>query len=181
MIRTWGFQTLNGNAQPLFGDKITAAFNALKATNGLYVLTVANAALYQIGDRIILGVASGSPTNCLLVETVNTTANTLSCASEGDAPVSAWAVNTQLMVDIACYGLVIQPATANTHVVYLGTDSTVTATPGGSAFYELVNVSSAQPNSFSFWKYDGQNPIRSSEIWLIGTSGDKFAAAAFIN
>lgn len=181
MIRTWGFQTLNGNAQPLFGDKITAAFNALKAHNGLYVLTVANAALYVIGDRIILGVASGSTTNCLLVEELDTTNNLVYCASEGDAPVSAWANNTQLMLDIACYGLVIQPAVANANPVYLGTDSTVTKTGGGTAFYELVNVSSAQPNSFSFWKYDGQNPIRSSEIWLAGTSTQAFAAAAFIN
>lgn len=181
MIRTWGFQTLNGNAQPLFGDKITAAFNALKAPNGLYVLTVANAALYVIGDRIILGVASGSTTNCLLVEKLDTTNNLVYCASEGDAPVSAWASNTQLMLDIACYGLVIQLASATTNPVYLGADSTVTKTGTGSAFYELLNIASMPPASFSLFKYDGQNPLRSSEIWFAGTSADKLTAAAFIN
>ena len=181
MIRTWGFQTLTGSAQPWFGDKLAAAFSNLKATNGFYFVSVANAAQYAIGDRIILGYGGSSPTNCLLVGGINTTTNILSCTSEGDAPVSNWPINTQIALDIACYGIQIQPALANAAPIFLGADSTVTNIGGGSAFYELYEVTTAQPNSWSVWKYDGQNPLRTTEGWLAGTSTQKFAVAAFIN
>ena len=67
MIRSWGQVTLTGSAQPLFGDTLTAAFSNLAPKNGFYIVTVASTTRYQVGDRIILGVGSGSPTNCLLV------------------------------------------------------------------------------------------------------------------
>ena len=181
MIRTWGFQTLTGSAQPWFGDTLAAAFNNIKQTNGFYFVSVANAAQYQLGDRIILGYGGSSPTNCLLVGGVNTSTNILSCTSEGDAPVSKWPISTQIALDIACYGIVIQASEANGGPIYLGADSTVTNLGGGSAFLQLWNVTSAQPNSFSFWKYDGQNPLRTTEGWLAGTATQKFAVAAFIN
>jgi hypothetical protein len=181
MIRSWGFQTLNGNAQPLFGDSITAAFSNVKPNSGLYTVKVANSALYYVGDRIILGVASGDPTNCLLVGEIKDS-TTLLCQSEGDAPLTAWAINTQLALDIACYGLQVQEAVANANPIYIGADSTVTNVGGGSAFYELLEVTSpAQPNSWSLFKYDGQNPLRTTEAWLAGTNTQKFAVAAYIN
>ena len=87
MIRSWGLQTITGAAQPLFGDKLTAAFKNLKQPNGFYFVPVAKASQYQIGDRIVLGFGGSSPTNCLMVNAVNTSTNVLSCISEGDAPV----------------------------------------------------------------------------------------------
>lgn len=182
MIRTWGFQELNGNAQPWFGDKITAAFVNLKAPNGFYFVTVANASRYQIGDRIIIGVASGSPTNCLLVGGVNTVTNVLSCTSEGDAPISAWPVNTQLMLDIACFEIILTGKSGNAASVWVGADSTVTNSGGGSAFYEIGKVSAGAVQSpFSIKKYSGQNPLRSSEGWVAGANADYFSAALVIN
>lgn len=180
MIRTWGFQTYTGSAQPLFGDKITAAFSNIKQPNGFYFVAVANAALYQNGDRIILGYGSAGQ-NCLLVGGVNTTTNILSCTSEGDASVSNWPISTVLALSIACYGIQIQPAAANAGPGYIGADSTVTNSGGGSAFYELYNVTTAQPNAWSLFKYDGQDPLRTTEAWIAGTSTQKFAVAAFIN
>jgi hypothetical protein len=182
MIRTWGFQTIGATAQPWFGDKLTAAFSNLKADNGFYFVAVAKASQYQIGDRIILGYGGANPTNCLLVEGVNTTTNILSCASEGNAPVSNWPNGTQIALDIACYGIVIQALATNTGIVYLGADSTVTAA-GGSAFYELVNVgATTQPGVFSFWKYDGQNPLRTTEGWAIASApAQSYAVSAYIN
>jgi len=180
MIRTWGFQSLTGNAQPLFGDKITAAFSNLQQPNGFYFVAVANAAQYQAGDRIILGAGSAGE-NILLVGGINTSTNILSCTSEGNAPVSNWVVNTIIALSIACYGIQIQAAGANGNPIYIGADSSVTNSGGGSAFYELVNVASGQPNSWSLFKYDGQNPLRTTEAWLAGTSTQKFAVAAFIN
>lgn len=183
MIRTWGFQTLTGNAQPWFGDTLTAAFSTIKAPNGLYKVYIGNAALYMIGDRIILGYGGSLPTNCLLVEGINTTGtNYLSCMSEGDAPVSAWASTTQIALDIACFEIILTGKSGNAGSVWVGADSTVTNTGGGSAFYEIGKVSAGTPQSpFSIKKYSGQNPLRSTEGWVAGTDDDKFSAALIIN
>jgi hypothetical protein len=181
MIRTWGFQTLTGSAQPWFGDKITAAFSNVKPDNGLYTVAVANAALYIIGDRIILGAGSANA-NVLLVEGVNATTNILSCASEGNAAVTTQVINTKIALSIACYGILLTGKSGNAGSVWVGADSTVTNSGGGSAFYEIGKVSAGTPQSpFSYWKYDGQNPLRTTEGWVAGTLSDTFAAAAFVN
>jgi len=182
MIRSWGLQTVTGSAQPWFGDKLTAAFTGLKQPNGFYFVSVASAAQYQNGDRIILGAGGSSATNCLFVGGINKVTNILSCTSEGDAPVSDWVNGTKIALDVACYGIMLSGKSGNTNSIWLGADSTVTNSPGGSAFYEIAKVSAgAAQTPFSIWKYDGQNPLRSTEGWLAGTQNDKFLAALFIN
>lgn len=174
MIRSWGLQTLTGNAQPLFGDVLTAAFKNVRQPNGFYFVSVAKAANYQIGDRIILGFGGGVPTNCLMVGGVNTGTNILSCISEGDAPVSTWANNTQIVLDIACSTLQIQSPLSNAGNIWLGTDNTVTNAGGGSAFAEIV-VSGAYNFGIPQW-----NTLRTSEAWMAGTLNDKAGVAAII-
>lgn len=174
MIRSWGMQTLTGSAQPLFGDVLTAAFSNLKATNGFYFVKVAKAANYQIGDRIILGFGGSSPTNCLMVGGVNTSTNVLSCISEGDAPVKAWANSTQIVLDVACATLEIQAGAANAGNIWFGSDSTVTNVGGGSAFAEIF-----PSGAYEFGKA-GWNTIRTSEAWIAGTTSDKAGVAAII-
>ena len=174
MIRTWGQQTLTGSAQPLFGDKITAAFVNIKQTNGFYFMFVANASKYQIGDRIILGYGGSSPTNVLMVNAVNTSTNILSCISEGDAPVSAWPVNTQIVLSIACAQLLIQSATGNSGNIWFGSDSTVTNSGGGSAFAEIL-AGGAYTFGIAQW-----NVLRTTEAWMAGTASDKAGIAAII-
>src|SRR5580693_7651050 len=112
MIRSWGQVTLTGAAQPLFGDVLTAAFSNLAQKNGFYTVKVASTTRYEIGDRIILGLGSASPTNVLMVgQILNST--TLLCTSEGDAPVSNWAINTLIALDIACAYIEIQSTIGN--------------------------------------------------------------------
>ena len=53
MIRSWRLQTLNGSAQPCFGDTMTAAF-LMSPSNVEGVVQVADTTLYQVGDRLIL-------------------------------------------------------------------------------------------------------------------------------
>lgn len=185
MIRTWGFQTVSGNAQPFFGDKLTAAFSNLQQSNGFYYVSVAKAANYQNGDRIILGYGGSNPTNCLLVEGVDATHNILSCASEGNAPVSNWNNNTQIALDIACYSILVTLLSAAGNSLWIGSDSTVTTTPGtGSGFFEIGKVSVGTPQIPFTWiggAPSGANPLRTTEGWVIGTAGtDKFSTAALI-
>ena len=174
MIISWGLQTLTGNAQPLFGDVLTAAFVNLQATNGFYFVNVAKASQYQIGDRIILGYGGASPTNCLMVSGVNTGTNTLSCQSEGNAPVSAWPVGTQIVLDNACAQLSVQAPSSNTGGVWFGSDSTVTNVGGGSAFALIV-----PGGSYSFGEA-GWNTIRTSEAWMSGILRDVVGVMAII-
>ena len=173
MIRSWGLQTLTGSAQPLFGDKLAAAFVNLKAPNGFYFVSVANAAQYQIGDRIILGFGGSDPTNCLMVNEVNTSTNILSCISEGDAPVSAWAIDTQIVLSQACAVLTVQSPTGNS-VIWFGSDSTVTNTGGGSAF-AFIDAN----GTFSFGQAQW-NAIRTSDMWMAGTESQTVGVAAII-
>lgn len=173
MIRTFGIQTVSGAAQPLFGDKLTAAFSNLKDNQGLYYLTVANSAIYEIGDRWILGVGSGSPTNCALVDHI-VDATHVAVASEGNAPLSAWANSTVLMLDIACSQITLQSMVGNAGNIWAGADSTVTNTGGGSAFGQVTIGGS--------WAYgQGQwNTLRTSEFFFAGTLNDKVGNSALI-
>jgi hypothetical protein len=188
VIRSWGFQTITGAAQPLFGDKTTAAFKnngqvygRITNTSGEYTVSVAKASLYQLGDRIILG--AGSPgANVLLVGGINTVTNILTCTSEGDAPVANWPSGTAIALSVHCYGILVSGLSGNLDSVWVGSDQTVTNAGGGSAFFEVAKVAAGAPQTpFTFWKYDGADPLNTNEVWVAGTAADKFAAAAFIN
>lgn len=173
MIRSWGQVTLTGAAQPLFGDVLTAAFSNLAPTNGFYTVKVASTTRYQIGDRIILGVGSGSPTNVLMVgQILNST--TLYCISEGCAAVSNWPINTLIALDLACAYIEIQSTLGNAGVIWLGSDSTVTNVGGGSAFKEVTQGGSA-PYGLPQW-----NTLRTNELWFAGTASDKAGVSAVI-
>jgi hypothetical protein len=171
MIRSWGLQGFTGTAQPLFGDLLTAPLSKLKQPNGFYFVSVANAARYQIGDRIVIGFGGTIPNNCLMVNAVNTTTNVLSCRSEGDAPVVNWPTGTQIVLSLACAVLTVQ---VQTGTAWLGVDDTVTNAGAGSAFAEIL-----AGGSFKFGDA-GWNTIRTTEAWIAGTQGDTYGVAAII-
>jgi hypothetical protein len=174
MIRSWGLQTLIGAAQPLFGDKLTADFSNLQQPNGFYFVAVAKAAQYQIGDRIVLGYGGSNPTNCLMVDGVNTTTNILSCISEGNAPVSKWVNGTQIVLSLACAVLSVQAPSSNSGNIWFGPDGTVTNVGGGSAF-AYISPSGSYNFGIPQW-----NSIRTSEAWIAGTLNDKAGIATII-
>ncbi len=175
MIRSFGLRTLTGNAQPPFGDRLTAAFSNIKSEpNGFYFVSVANAGLYQLGDRIILGYGGASTTNCLMVGGVNTGTNILSCISEGNAPVKNWPINTQIVLNIACAVLTIIAPATNVGNIWFGSDDTVTNSGGGSAFAEIF-PSGSYPFGLAGW-----NTLRTSEVWIAGTLNDNMGVSAII-
>lgn len=181
MIRTFGFQTLAGTSPvPIFGDVTTAAFSNLKPPNGLYTVKVTASGIYIIGDRIILGYGQAGQ-NCLLVESIPDS-TTLLCASEGDAKVSNWNTSTQIALSIACTQLLIEGKSGNAASLWVGADSTLTNSGGGSAFHEIGKVAAgAVQTPFTLQDYGLQNPLRTTEVWIAGATSDKFAAAAWVN
>lgn len=180
MVRTWGFQTVSGNAQPLFGDVLSAAFSGQAASkSGLYAVSVAavlfgTSPKYMQGDRIVLGFGGSTPTNILLVQTVDTVHNILYCKSEGDAPVAAWAINTQIALSISCAQIAINSKLSNAGNIEIGNDSTVTNTGGGSAFAEATPGGSYSYGIAQF------NALLTTELWFAGTANDAAGVAAII-
>lgn len=171
MIRTFGPQTLTSTAAPWFGDVTTAAVR-IQNTQNVFV-TVANTAIYQVGDRIVLNPASASRAVLRIDKLVSATV--LRCQSESAAPLATFANGTIIMLAIACWAVDFQLIGAVT--AFLGTDSTVTNVPGGSVFRELLPATANAANSYKYEKSTGQNPLNTSEGWMVGTSGIILVAA----
>lgn len=166
MIRTWRKQTLTGNAQPWFGDVLTAAL--LKPVRTQYVvLTVADTTLYQVGDRIWVNFGLLTGANLQYIVKVNKilTSTTMQCQSESDAPVFPAANASIIALANACFRVDFATP-ANAAPVYLGTDNTVTSAGAGSAFLPL-----AASSSFRYEKTTGLNPLHSDEGWMAGGVG----------
>jgi hypothetical protein len=135
------------------------------------ILTVANTALYQTGDRITLDPGQ-TDADTVLVTTI-VSATKMQVSSQG-ATLHAHAVNTVIALDLVCGLVFINPITGNVGNLWLGADSTVTNAGGGSAFLSLYGGS-----SFSLGQ--GQwNVLRSTDQWMAGTLHDKVAIGVYV-
>lgn len=162
MIRTFGKQTLNGAAQPWFGDVLTAAFTPPTFDNpGL--VTVANTARYLVGDRIILG-AGQAGQNIVIVDRIFS-GTVLWVHSEGDAPLKAWVNGSIIALDIACSFVNIQAAGTNTADLWAGSDNTVTSSGGGNAIADIPSF-----GSFYYTIHGQNNNVRTSDGWMAGAN-----------
>lgn len=164
MIRSWGVQTLNGNAQPIFGDALTAAFTPVAGRERQY-LSVASTSKYQVGDRIRVGYGSAGA-NIVIVDAI-TSPTVLQVRSEGNAPLSAWANGTILALDLVCADIYLQYFSSEVHVVWVGTDLTVTNTGGGTAFRQILPGSDWHLNPNPQW-----NMHRTTDATMAGTNAD---------
>lgn len=171
MIRTFGAQTLTSTASPWFGDVTTAAVR-IQNTQNVFV-TVASTTNYQVGDRIILNPAAA--TRAILRIDKIVSATSLRCLSESAAPLTTYPNGTVIMLALPCWAVDFQLIGAVT--AFLGTDSTVTNVPGGSVFRELLPATANAANSYKYEKSTGQNPLNTSEGWMVGTSGIILVAA----
>jgi len=173
LIRSFGLQAVSGAAQPCLGDVTTAAF-VVPAKGQLATVTVANSAIYQVGDRIILGAGQVGP-NILKVVKIPAGGVTLLCESEGDAALKAWVSGTILALSIACFRIGFRTP-GNAGLVWLGTDSSVTNAGAGTAFEALGNA-----DRYDYVFHNGQNPLNTAEIWMAGTPPDTVLVSAHIN
>lgn len=176
MLRTFGVQTATGSAQPLFSDVTTAAI-AIPSDGYPIRVPVGNTAIYQVGDRIILGVGQ-TQNNILLVEglSVPTGAGFLLCKSEGDAPVKPYPTAIPIALSIAAMEVIVQADTANAGIMYVGADNTVTSAGVGSVVYELSQ--SLEP--FRMTNSGSHNVVRTTDAWIAGAAGLKWVATAVV-
>lgn len=175
MIRSWGVVTLGSVAVPWFGDATTAAV-ALPPVTGEISVTVASTTRYKAGDRIVLDPELTNQ-DILLVDSVSSS-TVLKCRIEGGATPHTHLNGALIMLSIACMDVIIQNlSTADD--VYLGTDNTVVAN-GGSMFYDLGFAATGAKPVFRIGSSTDFNTNRSSDGWMIGTSGQTVAVSAVV-
>ena len=170
MYRSWGFQTLTGNAQYLFQDKLTAAM-AVPIHGVDPIIHVADTTKYQQSDRIILDPGQADA-DCVLVTTI-LSSTTMQVTSQG-APLHAHANNTVICLDIPCGQIVLQAGSGNSGSVYFGSDTTVTNAGGGSAFFSLLPIGSYSVG-LAQW-----NAQRTLDLVMAGTLNDTIGIGAYV-
>lgn len=177
MMRTFGVQTLTGTAQPLFGDKLTAAM-AIPPQGIDAIATVANTAIYQQGDRFIVDPMQTNRDTFLVTNIINST--TMQVSSQG-APQHAHAANALIALADSCAEVIAQLLDGTAANAVLGADNTVTATPGGNAVYVLYKTAAGTPTvPFRMTNSVAFNEVRTDDLWIIGTAADKFIASAVV-
>ena len=170
MFRTFGVQTLTGNAQNLLQDKLTADFVISIATVDP-VMTVADTTKYQVGDRITLDPGQSDADTVLVGTILGPT--TMKVSSQG-AMLHAHANNTIIALDL-CSGIILVTAIiGNSGTVWLGADNTLTNIGGGSAFLPITAGGSYNLGQGQW------NVVRSTDAWMAGTLNDKVAVAAYV-
>jgi hypothetical protein len=179
MIRSWGAVTLTGAAQPVFGDVTTAAVG-LPSGAGIIAVTVASTTRYRVGDRIYLDPFQANQ-DLLLVGGI-ASSTVLNCTSEGGAPTHTHTTSAIIMLSLACLDVIVQSGASAGHAIVLGSDNTVTATPGGSAFYVIQPFTApAEGNSFRLAGSIGNTDVcRTNDMWMIGTAADIALVSAVV-
>lgn len=176
MVRTFGLQTLTGIAQPVIGDVTTAAV-AVPFEGQDALITVANSAIYQVGDRIVLDPLTVNSTEYIVERIPSGT--TLLARSHGNAFAHASGAIIQLAP--VCLDLVVLPNAGGAGPIFIGADNTITNAPAGNVIYRLEKIvagTNGQP-----WHYGGgvgANILRASEVWTVGTAADTYFAYAVV-
>jgi hypothetical protein len=102
-----------------------------------------------------------------------TDATHLQCRDEGGAALSSWPNGSIICLSIACGQMIIQ-GISNSGPIWIGTDSTVTNTGGGSAFGQITTGGSYTLGNARY------NLLRTSDPWMAGTSGNAVSAVAMV-
>lgn len=185
MIRTFGLQTLTTASQPWFADTMTAAFlQPTQTTDGIIQVALASSTKWQQGDRVAIIDDTNGKDIVLVDRVVRDVPNTrtlLYVKSEGDAKLNSHPVNTVIALDVACGEVMIQMQDGTTGDMWIGTDSTVTNAGVGTAVFKISKTAAGTPtNTFRYTESLDLNSVRTSDGWIVGTTGDKYVAAAFV-
>lgn len=175
-IRTFGPITLTGTAQPIIGDVTTAAVVA--ALDGQPALiTVANTAIYQQGDRIVLEPLTNN-SDAYRVSTINSS-TVLGCVPEAVPKAHASGVIVQLTV--ACADAVVIPVDGGAQAVFIGSDNTVTSAGAGNTIDRLDKTAAGtEANAFHLGGGVDGNVFQTGDVWMCGTGADKVYSYAVV-
>ena len=169
MIRSWGPTMLTGQAQPWFGDTLTAAIAVPASPTSLIAVTVASTTRYKAGDRIYLDPGQANQDIVLVQQVLSATV--LNCIAEGQT-INSHANGALIQLAIAVIDVQMQAVDGNAGAVWLGSDKTVTV-KNGSAFRQLQKVSGGQvPQDWRSTQGGTSDICRTNDGWMIGTASD---------
>jgi hypothetical protein len=156
MWRTFRKQALTGAAQPIFGDKLTAAM-AIPPSHVDPIINVADTTIYQQGDRITLD-AGQANADTVLITTIKS-GTQMQVTSQG-APYHAHAANAIIALALPATEILIS---GNAGTLYLGTDNTITAVGGGNVMYVILPGAGFRDTYSANW-----NTVRTDDLWMAG-------------
>jgi hypothetical protein len=177
MLRTFGLRTLTGVAQPVIGDVTTAAVPLVTAGQNI-IINVANSAIYQMGDRIVIDPYTLSSDEYKVVSIPSGT--TISCA--GSATGShVHASGAIITLADACFDVIVLPFAGGAGPVYIGVDNTITLVPAGNIIFRLEKVV-AGTNGVAWHMAGGigANVCNTAEAWMVGTAADVVMTYALV-
>lgn len=162
MWRTFGIQTLNGSAQPILGDVLTAALE-ITQDGTIGILTVASTAnhKYQQGDRLVLDPLLSNQDIVLVTEIIS---STQLLVSSQNAKLKAHASNAIVQLAISCANTIMQATSGNANPVWVGSDNTVTNAGGGNVIGSMNGG-----GTFGDTGHD-LNIFTTADLWMAGTN-----------
>ena len=170
MWRTFRAQALTGAAQPIFGDKLTAAM-AVPIDGVDPIITVADTTIYWDGDRITIDPDLANADTVRIIKRL--TATTMQVNNEG-APLHAHAVNAIIALSIPATEIIVSiKSRVGAGSIFLGTDNTVTNAGGGNVIYEVLPGYPFRDTYTSNW-----NTERTDDLWMAGGISDSAIVAA---
>jgi hypothetical protein len=166
MWRTFRKQALTGAAQPIFGDKLTAAM-AIPPDGVDPVVTVADTSIYWEGDRFTIDADQANADTVLITHIKSGTQ--MQVTSQG-APYHAHAINAIIALAIPATEILI---TGNASTLYLGTDNTITAVGGGNVIAAILPGAGFRDTYSANW-----NTVRTDDLWMAGAGVSDSAIVA---
>jgi hypothetical protein len=169
MFRTFGPRTLTGTAQPIIGDVLAAAL-VEPTSPQLVPITVANSAIYQQGDRIVIDPLTVNSDEYKVEQILNSTTLLCSYPVNGGHAHSNGAI---IQLGNACIDLVVLPLAGGAGPLYIGTDNNITNTPTGNIITRIEKVvAGTAGKEWHGAGGTGNNIINTAEAWMVGTAAD---------
>jgi hypothetical protein len=177
MIVTFGVQTLTGAAQPVMGDVLTAAL-PIPPDGVDPIVTVASTKFYQVGFRFTVDPETASQDSYKVAAILSST--TMQCSLEGTVG-HAHSNGAIIQLSISCADVCVQALNGGAGPVVIGTDNTVTVTPGGSVVKVLdKSTTPAEENEWRMTANGQYNTVNTADAWMIGTANDKVLVYALV-
>ena len=184
-----GTQTLGSAARPVWGTTLSAAspvpfpdpFTNSYAPGSMLppvTLAVVTSVPFRVGDPILVRPATIDATHPQEAATVSAIVDGTHITVVG---LTVSHASGQFVINNSNVArLVVQADSANTHLLYLGNDSTVGAS-ATSLIYVIGSPSSAivQPAEYALNDSIVECPIALGQFWITGTSGEKFLPYAY--
>jgi hypothetical protein len=159
-----------GTPQPLVGTTLTAAVTAPTNPDAVVSLSVADSSMFLKGDRVVIGSTGAADEEDAAVFSVPDGTHINVQDIENNHANGAY-----VRLGILINSLYIQEQDGNTGALFIGTSSALVKATGVFVIAKLQAVGAGvQPNELDSTRSGLANPDQLGQIWIDGTTGDKY-------